>query len=99
MVRKVGGLVTGLVLGTIIGGSVAGLSAQAKKDEPKPAAGFTFEVYKDKGEKYRFRFVEGDDNLAMASRGYETKEEVMKVIETIKKEAAKAKVAEEKKGK
>jgi uncharacterized protein YegP (UPF0339 family) len=63
------------------------------------ATGIVFEVYKDKGDHYRFRVKEGDTTLAIASKGYDSKEEVMKVIAIIQKEAAKGKIVEEKGGK
>jgi uncharacterized protein YegP (UPF0339 family) len=54
--------------------------------------GAVFELYKDKGDEYRFRLVSGDDKLAMSPHGYKTKEDAMKAIEAIRKEAAKAKL-------
>ena len=53
--------------------------------------GTVFEVYKDKSDEFRFRLVHGDEKLAIAPHGYKTKEDVMKAISTIQKEAAKAK--------
>lgn len=71
----------------------SGATGQQKdKDKDKAAAGAVFEVYADKSGEFRFRFHEGDDKLAMSVKGYKTKEEVLKLIDTIKKEAAKAKV-------
>lgn len=73
----------------------AGLgTGQDKKDGPA-----VFEVYQDKSEEYRFRFKEGDTILAISGKGYKTKADVEKVIDQIKKDAAKAKVVEEKKSK
>jgi uncharacterized protein YegP (UPF0339 family) len=60
------------------------------------AAGLHFEVYRDSGDKYRYRIKDGDTQIGMASKGYETKDEVKKIIETIQKGAARAKVVEEK---
>jgi uncharacterized protein YegP (UPF0339 family) len=64
---------------------------QDKKDGP-----YVFEVYKDRSEEYRFRFKDGDTILAIAGKGYKTKADVEKVIDAIKKHAAKAKEVEAK---
>ncbi len=62
-----------------------------KKGNPAPAiGGVVFEVYKDKGGDYRFRLQEGDKLLASSGKGYKTVAEVEQVIDTIKKNAAKA---------
>ena len=76
-------------------------AAQDKKTKDKgkteAAGAATFEIYKDKGGKFRFRFMGGDGvELAMSHRGYETKAEIQKAIDAIKRDAAKAKVEEEK---
>jgi uncharacterized protein YegP (UPF0339 family) len=74
--------------------------AQNKKDKDKtattPAA--VFELYKDSAQEYRFRLKDGEGNLlATSGKGYKTKAECSTVIEAIKRDAAKAKVEEEKK--
>ena len=69
------------------------------KAKSKEAAVYTFEVYKDRADNFRWRLKSDDGQLAMASTGYATKEECLKVIDTIKKEAAKAKVEDQTKGK
>jgi uncharacterized protein YegP (UPF0339 family) len=70
----------------------AGFSTgQDKKDGP-----YVFEVYKDRSEEFRFRFKDGDTILAIAGKGYKTKADVDKVIDSIKKHAAKAKEVEDK---
>jgi uncharacterized protein YegP (UPF0339 family) len=70
--------------------------APAAKDKPAdpPAAttALTFEIYKDAGGKFRWRLKDGDTNLGGAPKGYESKADVQKVIDTIKAGAAKAKV-------
>src|SRR5262245_4947218 len=60
------------------------------KDKAKGAGGTaTFELYKDKGGKFRFRLLDSDgDSLAISGKGYETKAEVQKVIDEIKRDAA-----------
>jgi uncharacterized protein YegP (UPF0339 family) len=78
-------------------------AAQAKKDKRKPkdaappvATGrATFELYKDRGGKYRFRLKRGDGKiLAMSHVGYKDKGDIQKVIETIRREAARASIAD-----
>jgi uncharacterized protein YegP (UPF0339 family) len=77
-------------------------AAQGKKDAESKAekaekakaekAVTTFEVYKDSAGEFRFRMKHGETLLAMASKGYETKAECEKVIDIIKRDAAKAKI-------
>jgi uncharacterized protein YegP (UPF0339 family) len=70
-------------------------AAQQKDKETKAAY---FEVYKDKGGKFRFRFFDAEgDEVAMAVRSYDSKADCQKIIDGIKKEAAKAKVTDEEK--
>jgi uncharacterized protein YegP (UPF0339 family) len=92
------GLVVALTLANpfgLVGPRVA--DAQDKK-EKAPAAGAMFEVYKDKGGEFRFRLKDGDGNLlAISGKGYDKKGDVQAIIDTIKKEAAKAKVEDESK--
>jgi uncharacterized protein YegP (UPF0339 family) len=47
------------------------------------------------GQRIRFRLKDGEHSLAIAGKGYRTKDEVLKVIGEIKKEAAKAKVVDD----
>jgi uncharacterized protein YegP (UPF0339 family) len=54
--------------------------------------GAVFEVYKDRGGKYRFRLKHNGEQLAMSSVGHKTKADCLKVIELIRRDAAKAKV-------
>jgi uncharacterized protein YegP (UPF0339 family) len=76
--------------------SLDSAAAQQKADKETKAA--YFEVYKDKGGKFRFRFFDAEgDEVAMAVHSYETKAECQKIVEGIKKEAAKAKVTDEEK--
>jgi uncharacterized protein YegP (UPF0339 family) len=85
-----------LAMGAVL--LAAGASAQQKdkdKDKGKDAAGAVFEVYKDKGDEFRFRLNDSEGTvLAISGKGYKTKAECIKVVETIKKDAAKAKVEE-----
>jgi uncharacterized protein YegP (UPF0339 family) len=73
-----------------------GVQAQKDKDKKETTAGIVFEIYKDKGDHFRYRIKQGDVHLGMSSKGYESKDDLMKVITTIQKEAAKAKIVEEK---
>jgi uncharacterized protein YegP (UPF0339 family) len=71
--------------------------ASAQKDKDKKAdAGAVFELYKDQGDKFRFRLKDGDgDLLAISGKGYETKADCQKIIDAIKSQAAKAKVEDD----
>jgi uncharacterized protein YegP (UPF0339 family) len=53
-----------------------------------------FEVYEDSGGSYRYRIKDGEHNIGMASKGYDTKAEVQKIIKAIQDGAAKAKVVD-----
>jgi uncharacterized protein YegP (UPF0339 family) len=53
-----------------------------------------FELYKDRGGKFRFRLKQDDKLLAIAGRGYASKAECQKVIDAIKRNATRAKVVE-----
>jgi uncharacterized protein YegP (UPF0339 family) len=88
------GILTLVFAGLIGYGSMSLVPVQAQKDKDK---GAVFEVYKDKSDEYRFRLVDGETKLAIAPHGYKTKEDVMKAIDMIKKDAPKAKVEEAKK--
>jgi len=56
----------------------------------------TFHIYKDKGEKFRFRLKDSAGvSVAVATTGYETKPECQKMIDAIIAGAAKAKVEDE----
>ena len=87
-----------LVLGlALVAGHLA--AAKPKKDSSKDKGGgakgaVIFELYKDRGGKFRFRLKQGDKSLAIAGRGYPTKADCQKVIDAIKRLAAKAKVVE-----
>src|SRR5262245_3491049 len=83
-------------------------SAHAQKDKDKDkdkikgkgttAAAAAFELYSDKSGKFRFRLNDAEGSiLAIAGKGYDTKPECQKVIDTIKREAARAKVDDQSK--
>jgi uncharacterized protein YegP (UPF0339 family) len=87
-----------LVLGLALAADHFAL-AKPKKDSSKDKGGVAkggviFELYKDRGGKYRFRLKQEDKLLAIAGKGYPTRAECQKVIDAIKRLAAKAKVVE-----
>jgi uncharacterized protein YegP (UPF0339 family) len=70
------------------------------KDKPtkdkKPTAAATFEVYKDSAGEFRFRLKDDEGTLmATSGKGYKTKADCQKVIDAIKRDAAKAKVEDQ----
>ena len=71
-------------------------AAQEKKAKDKDARGVaTFELYKDAGNKYRFRLKDaGGVTLAIAPHGYESRADCQKVVEAIRTTAGRAKVTE-----
>lgn len=70
---------------------------RSKTTDKAMASNVVFEMYKDSGgEHWRFRMKDGDKILAIAPKGFDSKDECKKAIETIQKEAAKAKITEEK---
>jgi uncharacterized protein YegP (UPF0339 family) len=68
-------------------------SKSPDSDKAIPAV-TVFEVYQDRGGEYRFRMKHGDTSLAIAGKGYESKAECRRVIETIKKDAATARIVD-----
>jgi uncharacterized protein YegP (UPF0339 family) len=71
--------------------------SQKKAADAKPVAstGLTVEVYKDAGGKFRFRVKDGEgDNVAMASKGYDKKDDVQKIIKMLQNDFGKAKVVD-----
>lgn len=55
-----------------------------------------FEWYKDKAGKYRFRLKAANGEIIAVSEGYESKEGCVGGIESVKKNAAMAKIIEAK---
>ena len=67
---------------------------KAKKDSAAPAVTGTVEIHKGK-DGYRFRIKNEDGKtIAMATRGHETKEECLQVLEEVKTILSKAKPTE-----
>jgi uncharacterized protein YegP (UPF0339 family) len=97
MHKVVRSLFASLALAAAVGAfALDGANAQDKKDKDKKsaaAATAVFELYKDTGGKFRFRLKTGDGvELAMAHKGYETKADCQKVIDTIKNTVGRARV-------
>ena len=95
-------VIRGLVMSVVLAAAFAigGLypsDAQAQKEKAKPSGTAVFEVYKDRGGEFRFRLKDAEGNvLAISGKGYDKKADCQAVIETIKKDAAKARVEEAK---
>ena len=53
-----------------------------------------FEVYKDKAGKFRFRLKAGNGEIIAAGEAYESKASCLNGVESVKKNAADAKVEE-----
>jgi uncharacterized protein YegP (UPF0339 family) len=97
-----GKVVRGVLLAVVAAGILGVLSFQAASGQQKKGADKSaeakapvFEIYKDKGGKFRFRLTQGNDLLAMSGHGFATKEDCQKVIETIRRVAAKAKIEDD----
>ena len=87
-----------LVLAAAVGAfALDAANAQDKKDKDKKAtpaaATAVFELYKDTADEFRFRLKTGDGVLlATSGKGYKTKADCQKVIDTIKNTVGRAKV-------
>jgi uncharacterized protein YegP (UPF0339 family) len=89
-----------VLVGAVASASLHMAAAQDKKDKAKDkgkgkeaAAAAVFELYKDSAQEFRFRLKDGDGVLlATSGKGYKTKADCQKVIDTIKTTAGKAKV-------
>ncbi|PWK59448.1 YegP family protein [Aminobacter sp. AP02] len=56
---------------------------------------YKFEVYKDKGGEFRFRFRASNGEVMFGSEGYAAKASALKAIESIKKNAPAADVEDQ----
>lgn len=81
-------------LATGLGVPLADAQAQKDKDKGKQAAAAAvFELYKDSASEFRFRLRDDQGALlASSGKGYKSKADCQKVIEAIRKEAAKARL-------
>jgi uncharacterized protein YegP (UPF0339 family) len=79
------------------GSGTAGNNRGAAADKKSAAA--TFEVYQDKAGEYRWRLrARNGQVMAIAPDGYKEKRAVMSAIESVRKDAADAKVEEQPSG-
>jgi len=53
-----------------------------------------FEVYEDKGGKYRFRLKAGNGQVIASGQGYATKESCLNGIESVRKNAPEAAITD-----
>jgi uncharacterized protein YegP (UPF0339 family) len=98
-VKTVRTLLLPLLLAAAVGAAAFdSASAQDKKGkdkDKKPVGSATtvFEVYKDTADEFRFRLKDGEGTLlATSGKGYKTQADCLKVIDTIRNTAAKAKL-------
>ena len=92
-VKRVGVFVAIAIFGICVGMSISAEGQDKKGAGKAPAPGLTFQVYKDKGGEFRYRIVdETGSNLGGSGKGYDKVEDVLKVVNVIKKEAASAKI-------
>ena len=72
-----------------------GPAARAADEKPTAGKAGTFEVYKDKGGEFRWRLrAVNKQVIATSGQGYKEKRDCMNGIESVKKNAADAKVEE-----
>jgi uncharacterized protein len=103
--RVIASVLAGMMLSAALG--TVGLHPAAAQDKPKAktkapeakttketkATGAVFELYKDKSGDYRFRLRDDEGTLlAISGKGYQEKADCQKVIQTIQREAARAKI-------
>ena len=55
----------------------------------------TFEVYKDKAGKFRFRLKASNGQVIATGEAYESKASALKGVESVRKNAAEAKLADQ----
>jgi len=97
MTRTLRNVILGLALAGLLAPAVGPYPAAAQqKDKGKTAAAAgtaTFELYKDSAGEFRFRLKDSEGTLlASSGKGYKAKADCQKVIDTIKRDGAKAKV-------
>lgn len=91
MKKMLCGVVLGIAVSAFVGlnGSSVPVAAQPAAEAPAP---LTFELKKDRSGKYRFNINSGEHSLMVSPKGYEKKEDALKIIAQIKKDAGKAKI-------
>lgn len=99
MRKAVCSLLAPLALAAALGAfALDAANAQDKKDKDKKSAAAVtavFELYKDNAGEFRFRLKTGDGVLlATSGKGYKTKADCQKVIDTIKSTVSRARVEE-----
>jgi uncharacterized protein len=94
MSKRTGAVAVLAMLALFTGATFSAVGQDKKGAAAKaPAPGLVFEVYKDKGGEFRYRIVdETGANLGGSGKGYDKKEDLLKVVNVIKKEAASAKI-------
>jgi uncharacterized protein YegP (UPF0339 family) len=93
------GLVISLALAAAFAATAphfAGAQDKKDKDKGKAAATAVFELYTDSAGEFRFRLKDEEGALlATSGKGYKAKADCQKVIDAIKRDAAKAKVEDD----
>jgi len=88
-------LLLAVAAGVVGMGAMAPTSAQDKPKKEKGKRTLTFEVYKDKGDEFRWRLKSGNgQNIGTSGQGYAGKADCLHAIDVIKEGAAKATVKE-----
>jgi uncharacterized protein YegP (UPF0339 family) len=88
--------IAGLMVATALNNPAPAQVKDKKDDKAKvtaPEVG-TIEVYTDKKGEWRFRVKVDDKSIAIGTVGFDKKEDVLKVVETLKATMAKGKVVE-----
>ena len=91
-----------LLRASVLVAAIAGLMFANSVNNPAPAQGKkddkaevgTIEVYTDKKGEWRFRVKVADKSIAIGTVGFDKKEDVLKVVETLTATMAKGKVVE-----
>jgi uncharacterized protein YegP (UPF0339 family) len=82
-------------LGGALAAIAGGLAATSGMARGAPAAGMTFEVYKDRAGEFRWRLKASNGQIVAASgQGYKAKADLKHAIEQIQKQAASARIEE-----
>jgi uncharacterized protein YegP (UPF0339 family) len=94
MMKRIG-VIAIVIAVALFAGLTFTADGQDKKGAKAPAPDLTFLVYKDNTGKFEYTIMDDSGtNLGVAVKGYDKKEDLLKVIETIKNGAGTAKVME-----